>query len=140
MSWVDCVVNNNYEINTSYPHQIRRKSNGRIINEYIGNDGYIRCSLNGKHYLKHRIIAQQFLPNPNNLPCIDHVNRIRTDNRLENLRFCTYSENNINRASTLSVEYTFIDDIPDESIVVNDYGRHHFENYYFDEQTDKFYF
>lgn len=50
-----------------------------------------------KTVLLHRIIAIAFIPNPLNLPCIDHINQIKTDNRLENLRWVTHSENMINK-------------------------------------------
>ena len=44
----------------------------------------------------HRLIASAWLPNPNNLPEIDHINTIRDDNRVENLRWCTKKENRNN--------------------------------------------
>jgi len=57
--------------------------------------GYYRVILyknsKQKHrYLLHRLIAQTFIPNPDNLPTVDHINRIRTDNRIENLRWADY--------------------------------------------------
>ena len=64
------------------------------------NLGYIYVNLhkNGiqKGYKVHRLVAEAFIPNPDNKPCIDHINTIVTDNRVENLRWCTYSENNRN--------------------------------------------
>lgn len=41
----------------------------------------------------HRLIAKAFIPNPDNKPFIDHINGVRDDNRIENLRWCTNQEN-----------------------------------------------
>lgn len=76
------------------------KSN-KILSQSINIHGYYMvylCREGGKTIAKqlHRLIAEAFIPNPENKPCIDHINSIRTDNRIENLRWCTYKENNNN--------------------------------------------
>ena len=64
---------------------------------YPNSNGYLRAMLykNGqrKLHLVHRLVANAFIPNPNNLPCIDHINTLRDDNRVANLRWCTRKEN-----------------------------------------------
>ena len=135
-----------YEILNKYPFTIRNKGNHRVIKEgEYRNDGYINVVLNNKKYQKHRLIALQFIPNPDNLPHVDHINHIKTDNRIENLRWSSSSDNNRNLSSRLNVVYKFVDDIPDDSVIIDFYettkGRREFEAnryyYYFDEDTSE---
>ena len=140
MSWVDCVVDNDYQIFTEEPYQIRRKSNKRIVKEGIHkSSGYIRCKLNQIQYYKHQILARQFIENPDNLPEIDHINRIRTDNRLENLRWVSHSENQKNKTSCGEYKYNYVDELSNDSFEIAFYGKHQLQNYYYEPINDKFY-
>lgn len=72
---------------------------GKLLKTSTNVWGYymVTFSVKGKRktFSVHRLIALAFLPNPLKLPCINHKNGIKTDNRLCNLEWCTYSENNV---------------------------------------------
>ncbi|KAK8853619.1 hypothetical protein M9Y10_017180 [Tritrichomonas musculus] len=133
---------NQYEILNQFQFTIRKVRDHYEVKESNDNKGYPRVKLDLHDYRKHFLIAQQFIPNddPEHKNQIDHINRDRTDYHIENLRWITQSENNRNKSSNNGVEYTYVDEISDDAIVVNDYGKHEFENYYYAEATDKFYF
>ena len=68
------------------------------------NRGYLGVSINGKLYRVHRLVAECYIPNTENKPFIDHINRNKGDNRVENLRWATNSENLRNTAKNDLVE------------------------------------
>lgn len=74
---------------------------GRQLIPQLNPNGYLGINLMSggkrKKFLIHRLIAQKFIPNPNNKPCINHKNGIKTDNRIENLEWVTYKENTHHR-------------------------------------------
>ena len=57
--------------------------------------GYIHIQIGVKMYKVHRLIMMAFVGESQQE--VDHINRIKTDNRFENLRYCTRSENNLNK-------------------------------------------
>lgn len=67
------------------------------ISQWTSGDGYkhVRLYIDGKPktFKVHRLIAKAFIPNPENKPYVHHINSTRTDNRVENLEWCTHSEN-----------------------------------------------
>ena len=73
---------------------------GIVLKSNLGIRGYKRVCLykdgKRKHFRIHRLIMIHFIPNPDNLRCVDHINRIKTDNRIENLRWSSHLDNTIN--------------------------------------------
>ena len=74
-----------------------RTGEEKIIKPCKHKNGYLQVCLckNSKHnkFLVHRLAATAFIPNPENKPCIDHINTIKNDNRVENLKWVTHKEN-----------------------------------------------
>ena len=132
-------TDHDYEIGTEYPHPIRRIGKTNNISEWVNNNGYIQCKVNGKIYSKHRLIALQFIENnsPETKTQIDHINRIQTDNRIENLRWCTYSENNLNKEKVKKQSPEFIDELPENVHQINEYNGAIYNRYYYDYVNEK---
>ena len=81
---------------------------GRVhyLKPFFSVYGYRYVTLPGNiKYLIHRLVAQAFIPNPKNLPFVDHINRKRFDNRVCNLRWVSESDNN--RNNEVSRGYAF---------------------------------
>ena len=57
------------------------------------NNGYYVVNLKGKLYYIHRLVAEAFISNPNNLPQVNHIDGNKQNNKMNNLEWCTGSEN-----------------------------------------------
>lgn len=70
----------------------------RIMKERICTNGYLNTCLckdgKAKYYLTHRLVAKAFIPNPDNLPEINHIDEDITNNNAENLEWCDRKYNN----------------------------------------------
>ena len=84
-----------------HPHDVTHVKSGRVIKWIINHGGYYQTSLcrrgRARTVRRARLIAHCFIPNPEGKPTIDHINRDRMDDRVENLRWATCAEQTANR-------------------------------------------
>ena len=104
------------------------------MKETLATDGYVTVTLNQKAHYKHRLVAIQFVrnPDPERLLYVNHKNHVRNDNRIDNLEWVTRGQNRNDLSRTKNgrqVEY--VDELPERYVVVNNYNGCTFNDYYF---------
>ncbi len=81
--------------------QIRKNSNNRYLHPSVRSDGYYQINLKTgdgrrkKEYV-HRLVALTFLPNENKYPEVNHIDGVRSNNRVSNLEWVTHADNMAN--------------------------------------------
>lgn len=90
-----------YEVSEEHPHDVTHVASGRVRQWTLNRAGYYQTTFrkDGRNHTmgRARIIALCFILNPDGKPTIDHINRDRTDDRIENLRWATHAEQTANR-------------------------------------------
>ena len=85
-----------YEVSSD--GEIKSKRSGKIMKQQVDASGYKTISLHlnkkNKAYKVHRLVALAFIPNPNNLPIVNHKDENKKNNRIDNLEWCDYKYNN----------------------------------------------
>lgn len=71
---------------------------GKVLKQYFVPTGHCTLHLCGKRFYVHRLVAMAFIPNPDNLPCVNHKDENPKNNNVENLEWCTF-EYNVNYGS-----------------------------------------
>ena len=90
-----------YSVNANgIVRRVYNNGNVKYLKPCVTNKSYLWIDLIGKperiKKLIHTMVAECFIPNPENKPMIDHINNVKNDNRVENLRWVTNTENQQN--------------------------------------------
>lgn len=98
--------------------QVRKIGSNNVKKLTQQKNGYLYAWCNGHWCRVHRLVAITFIPNPNNLPEVDHINNNKTDNNYLNLRWVSSSQNIFNKrfgneVDSIPKEATRIDVIRD---------------------------
>ena len=96
MSWIKLAVNKNYSINEN--GEVKNNKTNKLLKQSQHKNGYMSVSIkitNGsyKQYYVHRLVAEAFLPNLNNLTDVNHKDYNKQNNSVENLEWCSRSDN-----------------------------------------------
>lgn len=94
--WKDISNNEGYSISNFGNVKSFWKLGGFIMKTCISNSGYFYIKLNGKHYYIHRLVALHFIQNPNGYELVDHIDRNKFNNHVNNLRWVNKSMNSMN--------------------------------------------
>ena len=74
-----------------------KNADGHILKPYVNHKGYLKVGLmkNGTDFKKrvHRLVAEAFIPNKDNLPEVNHINLDKRDNRVCNLEWASAEQN-----------------------------------------------
>jgi hypothetical protein len=110
----------------------------KLLKPTLGPDGYLRVLLckdgKEKRFLVSRLVASTFLERVKDKPTVDHINRNRTDNRLENLRWANRTEQNRNTSSFkehIQISFCKSSKNPSKWCVAFRYENEKFKNKYF---------
>ena len=90
--------------------------------------GYRNIQFCGNVYPVHRLVAETYIPNPDKKPTVDHINRVRDDNRVANLRWATHSEQVENSSKVLDRLPFSVREFEDRKQYQKEYNKYYWES------------
>ena len=118
-----------------------KRNNQKLVAQSLRTGGYrcVKLHRDGVsfHFSVARLVAAAFIPNPEGLPEVDHINRVRADNSVANLRWVTHSTNMQNRGCAAATGYkgVFLHHSNRYICKIGKGGRTHHIGYYKDPQV-----
>jgi hypothetical protein len=82
----------------------KRIAQSKMTRGYLSVSLYYQGNSRGKTFYVHRVIAETFIPNPNNLPLVNHIDGDKHNNNVSNLEWCDYKHNSQHSVYSLQKE------------------------------------
>lgn len=115
---------------------------GKILNPNLNNSGYFTYNIRGKTTGEHVLVATQYIPNdkPTFKTQVNHINGIRSDNRVENLEWIDHKTNCQYRVKGEYITRDEFDELDfDRVIQINAYNDYEFDDLFYDSDRKLFY-
>lgn len=108
------------------------REDGRVFSRLSGRERKLNSLVSGykrvgisltdglKFFTVHRLVARKYIPNPDNLPCVNHKDGNKLNNHKDNLEWCTHRENSQHASSLGLMVQKFGEDNPQSKLTLED--------------------
>jgi hypothetical protein len=142
-NWVVLKKHSNYKMCGTYPYPILEISKPhRVLPEWLDSKGYVHVMIGGRPCLKHRLVAIQWVENPNSsqYKIVDHKNNDPSYYHVDNLQWVEFSLNSLNRYGYRGEWYLYLQCLPRGTVRVCEIDENKFDILFFERVTNSFYY